>query len=108
MHAFGIFERSETDGVTNVNVWLRTFTSPIVREVVAAELPSMLSERRRACEQLAARNEPCLTEGEVAWGLLDAPAYLELFERSLERDIMPRLLGLGLAAAQAGSAAPSG
>lgn len=69
---------------------------PIVRAVVDAELVGMLAERRRACEQLVARNDPRMTEDELAWGLLDAGAYLGLFERSLERDIRPRLLELDL------------
>jgi hypothetical protein len=70
--------------------------APELRELAAREVPRMLAERREPARKMGASRKPPLLPAERAWGLLDDPDYLRLFERCLARDIAPRLCERGL------------
>lgn len=78
-----------------------------LRRSLERELPAMLRDLRASYTPPAAKREQALPDGDRAWGLLPAAEYGRIVERSIERDIAPRLARLGIATAAMAAGDPT-
>lgn len=68
---------------------------PLVRELVARELPGMFTRIRRSYAPVGGEDKTEIPSDDRAWGLMPIARYGAILERTLERDYRPRFARLG-------------